>query len=289
LDVRLRDDYGCVGAWLDYQVQTEEGGRQEEKRQSIPYEPDGERAADAQPQDVTLRHRLELPELNLKPGMMLAFHVGARDANNLTGPGVGRSGELALRIVTEEELRADFLRREQDLRLQFGALFKEQQALVDETRLLLGGDLRRRRARRAEKRQLAAAARIGQLITAFEDIVLEADNNRLQEADGRLQTRLNARIIKPLRDDVHGLMKAAAVALRRGARSNGGAADHWQQAAADQRRVVAQMTEIRKHLVASDDVNRALKLLREIIQQQRVLQQKTIKESEERIEGLFDD
>ncbi len=51
-----------------------------------------------------VRHEWNLAPLKLTPGSILTFHAEAIDFDNLEGPNLGKSRELRLRIVTDEDI-----------------------------------------------------------------------------------------------------------------------------------------------------------------------------------------
>ena len=52
----------------------------------------------------TVRHEWDLAPLKLAPGSIITFHADARDFDALKGPNLGKSRELRLRIVSDEEI-----------------------------------------------------------------------------------------------------------------------------------------------------------------------------------------
>lgn len=68
------------------------------------------------PRALNRRYDLQLAQLNPppQPGVLWELWVEAEDRNNLTGPGVGRSERRIIRVVTDEEKRADLLSRAND-------------------------------------------------------------------------------------------------------------------------------------------------------------------------------
>ena len=61
-----------------------------------------------------VRHDWNLAPLKLTPGSIITFHAEARDFDNLKGPNLGKSRELRLRIVSDEDIarQLDDARRE---------------------------------------------------------------------------------------------------------------------------------------------------------------------------------
>ncbi len=157
---------------------------------------------------------LRLETLALTPGSTLRLLVTASDHQPV--PAVGSSREFLLRVVTDEELRADLLRREIEQRRALDQAYNAQMDLVGEVRQLTAVPdesatpvqvelqmqnklLSLFRAQRSVGTTLAAIA------ARFEEFLLEVRNNRLDEgldeiAAGRsLTTRFSQEIAAPLR------------------------------------------------------------------------------------------
>lgn len=160
---------------------------------------------------------LDLEPLGLSPGTSFRFSVTAKD-NHPGKPNVGRSQEFLLRVVTDEELRADLLRREIEQRKAFDdqayqvqlALMTEIQAIAARTRQ--DGvsqeefDSKREAALIAlVRKQKGVGTVLDRVANRFEEFLVEVKNNRLDEAenqlapDQRIETRFDERIIGPIR------------------------------------------------------------------------------------------
>ncbi|MDE0936469.1 MAG: hypothetical protein OSA89_11185 [Mariniblastus sp.] len=160
---------------------------------------------------------LDLELLGLSPGTSFRFSVTAKD-NHPGKPNVGRSQEFLLRVVTDEELRADLLRREIEQRKAFDdqayqvqlALMTEIQAIAARTRQ--DGvsqeefDSKREAALIAlVRKQKGVGTVLDRVANRFEEFLVEVKNNRLDEAenqlapDQRIETRFDERIIGPIR------------------------------------------------------------------------------------------
>jgi hypothetical protein len=160
---------------------------------------------------------LDLEPLGLSPGTSFRFSVTAKD--NYPGkPNVGRSQEFLLRVVTDEELRADLLRREVEQRKAFDdqayqvqlALMTEIQAIAARTRTDSVSqeefDSKREAALIAlVRKQKGVGTVLDRVANRFEEFLVEVKNNRLDEAENqlapeqRIETRFDERIIGPIR------------------------------------------------------------------------------------------
>ncbi len=164
-----------------------------------------------QQQDVTV---LDLEPFDLSVGTSFRLLVRSTDSRP-SEPNSADSAEFLLRIVSEEELRADLLRREIEQRQAFGQAYEAQLELMTELQALAAT----RPSNQAEQfetdqqSRMIAVARDQKLIgtsldaigNRFEEFLVEAQNNRLDEDEQNLaglQTiadRFENRIIRPIR------------------------------------------------------------------------------------------
>ena len=156
---------------------------------------------------IKFTYKLDARSLRLTVGTIVEFHVEAADNNVVSGPSVGKSHLFQLRVVTEEELRSDLLRREKEQRRQFEDLSITQSDLLTEVGAMaadLVGDVEMTTAQRdkllkIQKRQSQASQRCEMIAGWLENISLEVANNRLEDAQGRYQTTMQQKIIQPMR------------------------------------------------------------------------------------------
>jgi len=153
---------------------------------------------------------LEIPE-----DVSLRVTLAADDNNTLSGPGTGKSREFLLRVVSEEELRADLLRREIEQRKAFELIIGNQEkliydlqanadAVVDENSDLKPDEVLDN-LRDVQRRQKLVGTNVSRIADHFQDFLVEAINNRLDEAESEIQQtqsireRFDERIIRPIR------------------------------------------------------------------------------------------
>ena len=296
---RMSDDYAVVAAEL-VAVASAEGDKEPVTRR-IPF---GERQDAYGQQQAALAHRLELAPLGLSPGTHLTLHIEARDNDSVSGPKLGLSGTFSLRVVTEDELRNELLRREQEQRLEFERILADQQKLLENSRAL-EATLKRDPALAAKDRELLASSeRLQRLIggrmlaiaAQFTQILAEVENNRLESDPQVARTRLGGRIIEPLELLARrGVLQAAD--LLDGARKALPTADGQPKgeclaaladAAKEQDELVKSMREILKNMVKWEGYQEALNLLREVLKAQRIVNEETIKEYQRRIQKIFE-
>ena len=96
------DDFGIQSARLIYKVAT--GGSEPVTEVVLPLwdsgdSPDGKAVVHQQ-----VRHAWDLAPLKLSAGSIISFHADARDFDSIKGPNLGKSRELRLRIVSDEEI-----------------------------------------------------------------------------------------------------------------------------------------------------------------------------------------
>jgi len=160
----------------------------------------------------------DLLPMQLPPGTSLRLAVVAHD-NRPETPGEGKSQEFLLRVVTDEELRADLLRREDEQRKAFEQAYEIQLSLATELEALSISqpeegqsevDFHKQREMKLlglVRDQKGIGTAIDRIATRFEEFLVEIGNNRLEEAEkevvpGRpgIEERYNNRIIAPIRE-----------------------------------------------------------------------------------------
>ena len=99
------DDFGIQSARILYKVSS--GGSEPVQEVVLPLwdsssEPD---QGTASVKHKTVKYAWDLAPLKLGPGAVISFHADARDFDSIKGPNLGKSREVHLRIITEEEMR----------------------------------------------------------------------------------------------------------------------------------------------------------------------------------------
>jgi hypothetical protein len=159
---------------------------------------------------------LDLVALPLKPGMSFRFSLAAADTQpNVSG--IGNSQEFLLRVVTNEELRADLLRREIEQRKAFEQAYESQMDLLAQVQMVPlqtpAGDAPDPAFFNQLELELIAMVRnqrgigtsIARVADRFEEFLVEVKNNRLDEIENELfpeqniETRFDRKIIQPIR------------------------------------------------------------------------------------------
>ncbi len=160
----------------------------------------------------------DLLPMKLPPGTSFRLAVVAHD-NRPEMPGEGKSQEFLLRIVTDEELRSDLLRREDEQRKAFEQAYEIQLSLAAELEGLAISqaengqtevDFHKQREMKLlglVRDQKGVGTAIDRIATRFEEFLVEIGNNRLEQAEkevvpGRpsIEERYNDKIIQPIRE-----------------------------------------------------------------------------------------
>jgi len=223
----MRDDFAVSKAELVTKRIVEEGGDETVGR--TPFGSDEDLYGR---ESIEAVHRLDCEPMDLAVGAVLVLVVEATDNDTVSGPKTGASGVFSLKIVSEDDLRAELLRREQEQRYEFERLLRDQRKLLEDSQALLAvldspdrpfaeedakilaGD---------EKRQRLVGGRCTAIADQFERILAEVENNRLEE-DLAVRDRLGGKIIEPLRLLARRSVLAAADLLDQAQKAGGAAA-----------------------------------------------------------------
>lgn len=243
---------------------------------------------DSQQKDLTRLDDVEvlnLAGLGLQPGANFRYQVAAVDSKPDL-PGVGKSREFLLRVVTGEELRADLLRREVEQRRAFLQARDQQLELRTELQVWasrVSSDASSEAAAQQESElirllrdQKGIGTTIDRVATRFEEFLVEVSNNRLDQSEeeagiaveNRMASRFENGIIGPIRqlDQQEVAMATRQLDNCRLAHSSAASdlAQQMEQTAAIQQQVVDRMDEILRAMSSSEDyqelVNKALEL-----------------------------
>ncbi|MEX2173111.1 MAG: hypothetical protein WD872_02030 [Pirellulaceae bacterium] len=292
---RATDDFGITLAEIRYRWRGD-GQNQPDGEGTIPLAQLQDQLGRA---ELSLEDAFEVEPLKVPTGTALNFHFSAADNDDVGGPNVGKSADFLLRIVTEEELRTDLLRREKEQRQEFERLLKNQEELLTDCRALLAGvkgiaDLipqQRDQLMQYQKRQKLIGQNTAAIAERLASIVIEVQNNRLEEEGGKLQQRLTSDIIEPM-GEVAGDMVPQAMQLLDRTRRQAAEAPARDQALADaaaiQQRIVERMQEILLHMVKSEGFQEAVNLLLEIQKVQGDVHSETVRERQERIKRILE-
>jgi hypothetical protein len=249
-------------------------------------------------------------ELVLKPGQRLAVIMQAQDACTLGDkPRVGASRRYELRVVTPEELRGLLAGREINLRARFERIVEEVTATRDSLSEVvlrpedlrggklpvLAGDpdvgkpvtperlrvLGHLRTQRCQQNSLKNAGETMEIALQFDDIRDELLNNRLYTEE--YEKRLKDGISDPLKEIAGPMFTELDKRLLNleGLLSDTSTADNATRAAAllaaqeQSDAIIVKMHEVLGKMLEMEAFNRAVELLREIVERQKRLNDKT--------------
>ncbi|HTN73967.1 MAG TPA: hypothetical protein VL096_01925, partial [Pirellulaceae bacterium] len=245
-------------------------------------------------------NEFEISSLQLQPGSSLTLYVQGTDNDeiNLGGPKTGKSADFALRIVTEEQLRTDLLRREKEQRQEFERLLKNQEDLITDLGALAAGvagtadftDEQRLQLMAIQKRQNLVATNSGGVANVLEAITVEVLNNRLEEEGGKLESRLREKIIAPMRKIAELDVDEAVLLLEKARRVASDAAARdlaLKEAQTQQQKIVVTMKQILESMAKAEGYQEAINLLYELEKAQKDVLERTRKEKEERIKQIL--
>jgi len=292
----MRDDFAIDKAELVYKVIVEEGEDERVGRSLFGGDEDlyGRNTVEAV-------HHLDCEPMDLPVGSILVLVVEATDNDTVSGPKTGTSGVFSLKVVTEDELRAELLRREQEQRYEFERLLRDQRKLLEDTQALLAvldtpdrpfaeedaGTLKG-----DEKRQRLVGGRCTAIADQFERILAEVEHNRLED-DQAIHGRMADHIIEPLHLLARRNVLAAADRLDQ-AQETDAADDSARRtalagAAAEQEKIVAVMRGVLKNMVKWEGYQEAVTLLREVLRAQKDVSEQTMREYQRRVRSIFED
>jgi hypothetical protein len=293
LNCRVSDDYAVSGVdvgyqWRDEAAQQTNAGRLELAQAKSAL---GQREA-------AFDDAIELEPLSIPTGTSFNVHIAALDNDDVSGPKSGKSSDFLLRVVTEEELRTDLLRREKEQRQEFERLLKQQEELLTDCRAMQAG-LTDASLAAEQKDQLMGFARrqkvigtnVGAIAERLTSIVTEVLNNRIEDPAGRLEKRLREDIIRPMSEIAELAVPDAVQRLdqtRRLAAEAGPRGEALAAAITRQQEIVAAMQEVLRHMVKAEGYQEAVNLLYEIQKSQQDVLDRTVKEKQERIKNIIE-
>jgi hypothetical protein len=300
------DDHGVAESWIETQVGTKSSHRQnlsniaDTSRKNVELGRFDLAAIDPQTQQ-----RLLL----LEPGQQITLSTKARDAYDLDPqPHVGSSQRFVLDVVTDSQLRALLEKRELGLRQRFEALHEK----MISTRELLarieldpkneqGQPLSAEEQAQLRERDKLRVVGVLQNVTqtgfetngvaeGFDDIVVELQNNRIDTEE--LTQRLGRDIAEPLRavagellPELERRVQLLPAALDNPGENSKSLADSLIQA--DE--VVTAMQRILDRMLELESYNELVELLREIVADQKQLNEETKAQRREKLRSLLDE
>lgn len=250
-------------------------------------------------QAIEVEDAFELQKLNLQAGSSITLFLEATDNDDVSGPNVGKSPDFLLRVVTEEQLRTDLLRREKEQRQEFERFLKNQEDLIVDVAALAAEssaaadftDEQRLMLMALQKRQNLVATNCTGVANVLDAIMTEVLNNRLEEPGGKLESRLREKIIAPMRQIATVDVDAALLALersRRVAKEPAQRAAALKEAQAAQQQIVTKMKDILANMAKAEGYQEAINLLYELEKAQKEVLDRTEQEKKDRIKRILE-
>ncbi len=287
-----RDDYGVgevkvVGRWM---VNEEGQAKEKSFTEAVKLEERGRR-------QVRGLEVVDLQGKDVPVGATLAVEVVAWDENTVTGAGKGTSATVFVKVVSEADLRAELLRREQEQRMELERAIKDQEDVETELRAMLAGggagtwtNTQREGLARLQGRQRSLVERVGVIHAQMAMLVGEMVNNRLEESDGPVVMRMKSRVVEPLEGlSKRGLAEVLeAMEQARGSEEAGTRSEALGRAGAMQQAAAQRMRQVLGHMAHWASYQEAVQLLQETLRMQGEVREATRRELEKRVSELFD-
>lgn len=242
---------------------------------------------------------LDLEPLSIATGVSLSFFLEATDNNSVSGPGKGRSTVFLVRVVTEEEFRAALLAREREQGVELQKRIKLQDELLTDSRSLAAAIAgrteilpeERNQLDRLRKRQKSIGDDVARIARAFDGFVAEVRQNRIEDADGPVQTRLTEKIIRPLWDASGSGIDSIIVPLEAAGRDSEKPSTRDRQladAATAEEQLLARLKEVASQLEQAQGFQEAVNMLLEVQKAQQEVRERTEQEKEQALKALLD-
>ncbi|MCB9850442.1 MAG: hypothetical protein H6817_07020 [Phycisphaerales bacterium] len=282
LELSFADELGLAEAVLIYKHSGAEGASS-----ALPLEGFSPGA-----REFDVARQWSVAEAGAAVGDEVTLIARGQDFNNVTGPGIGESTTLTFRVAEDDELLADFHRREQEYRRQFDRLVDSQDRLRRQLLSLLSKaneanvrkDLELTLAP-LERRQRQIMSQVNVVRQQFEQILAEMAINRLD--DDEVRHRMRDGIIDPLERLGTREMSDAADQLRRlGRERTMAGAQAVDPVQAD---ITEKMRQVRDNMLKWEGYQETVSMLREILRLQREVNEETREELEHSGNEFFED
>jgi hypothetical protein len=223
----VEDEFSVTGVQFEYQWNDSDGSIAKKGAMKI------DRIQDIGGPSISVEtpRILDLRDLNVPVDVGLRVVVSATDNNTLDGPKTGVSREFLFRVVTEQELHRDLIRREVEQRKAFEQAIKRQEELKIDMMILQtstqdipsdNSDSNQEERLNSlisfQRRQSVIETNVYRINEQFVGFVVEANNNRIglirnkpgdaeqagsdekEQMFDALQNRMQQRIIEPLNE-----------------------------------------------------------------------------------------
>ena len=206
---------------------------------------------------------------------------------------------MLFRIVGEAELRTDLLRREKEQRQLITESIKKQDLILTDSGAIAAelidiDELTRENKERMatlQKNQKNLGNDISNVVRALKGMVMEIKNNKLEEDDGILQSRLNEKVIDPLVILTSQSLPSIAIELDEVRRINDKELRSVKFKAINESQlyVIQTLREVLIHMVRNEGYQQALNLLYEIQRAQERMNKMTTKAKEESLKNVIEE
>ncbi|MFO0905151.1 MAG: hypothetical protein U0939_19245 [Pirellulales bacterium] len=216
--------------------------------------------------------RLDLSPLELEPGQTVTLATEALDNDGATGPKTGRSAERILRVVTPDELRGDWQRRDKEQRQLLEQAYRDWRDVLDE----LDGPASTLTAESPEAARRLSAIRqtAASCLGPLGDVTDEMAASGLESPASPLVERRKTRIMEPLRSATRDPAALDAAPNRIDA--------------ARERRLLAQLQSVLRELSRAEGFQEAVRLLEELATGQETVLRETLDLQRQRVREVLE-
>ena len=291
----ISDDYGITASRIQFEWRVDSAGSETENGTSEIELPESAIGS----LEFAFDDAINLADLEVPEGSGFGFVIEADDNDEVSGRKTGKSTKFLLRVVSEDELRENLLRREKELRQEFESVLSRQEDILTESQALraafnveeeVSADDRKTlmESQRNEKQMTTSVLSIADRL---ESIIAEIQNNRIEEEGGPSEQRLGRQIIAPMRRLGNENLPVISDRLDQVRRQLADSSER--QAALDsaieeQQQAVDSMQEILSQMMTSEGLQEAVNLLHKVQQEQQDVADMTEKEKRERLERILD-
>ena len=295
---QARDDYGLKQAHLHVEAQFPDKAEPEVVEVPLKFSTSGIPESDGVTTGPQITH-FDLQGRKFPAGTILNIKVTAHDNDSSHDPAykVASSSVLSVRVVEESVLRAELLRREQQLREEIELMVSMQKRNLDHLQGMLG-DARSALVSDEVKRDLSQIIQIQGTLggrsravgNRYQAILEEMLSNRFEHTDTENYKRITGNVIAPLnRIAVKGTPEVvSALEKSRGEQSEKAALATLNQAVKGQQAILNTLKAVLGHMTEIS-FRQSLNIYRKLIEAQTEINRKTKSAADETIEDLFEE
>ena len=268
IELEYADTYGLAAAELFYQIT-----RDSTQAGSI-------ELSGFKPGTTTYATSLKwsVSSAGVTPGDRLILNASAADFDDVTGPNVGASPELSVRVVTRDELLSELSRREHEYRMDFERLIDAQEQLRGRLLTVMGSEGGQpgsadfvSAVSNLERRQRGIAGSVNVIRQQFEQVIVELRISQL--ATQTVEERLGGGIVEPLTDLALRDFVTAADTIREWSRD--ASKETALRIDGQQVALLKQMRAILANMIQWQGYQEAVSMLRDVLSLQEELKRET--------------